>query len=181
MPEYSFLAVKLQPSDISAALESIEAKVRLFAEEPAFAYRFLDESFRGQYENKERLGEVFGFISFLAIFIACLDLFGLAAFTTEQRTKEIGIRKVLGASIMDVILLLSRGITRLILIAVIVAVPLSYFATESWLSNFAYRIDFKPATFAVACLLLLVVALLTMSFQTLKTANYNPTDSFRYE
>ena len=181
LPSYSYLAVKIQPGNVSESLAFIEDTVSRFSTESAFAYTFLDEAFRDQYEGEQRLGEVFSYLSFLAIFIACLGLLGLASFTTEQRIKEIGIRKALGASVLDISYLLSKGVVYLVLLAIVVALPVAYFATERWLELFAYRIGFSPTTFALSCLLALAVALLTISYQTIKAAKLNPIDNLRYE
>ena len=131
-PGYRYLAVKIQPGDLAEAIGLIEQTVHRFAPEAAFAYTFLDEAFNAQYQAEEQLAEVFSYVAFLAIFIACLGLFGLAAFTAEQRTKEIGVRKVLGASIGSIIVLLSKRFVVLVLVAFVVAVPVAYLATDRW-------------------------------------------------
>ena len=117
----------------------------------------------------------------MAIFIACLGLFGLASFTTEKRTKEIGIRKALGASVLEIIWLLSKEFTRWVLLANIIAWPLAYFAMNKWLQNFAYRINLGLGTFVMAALLALVIALLTVGYQVVKAATANPVGTLRYE
>lgn len=181
VPEYSYVAVKLNPGNLTNSIAFIEETVSGFSADAGFEYTFLDEAFQRQYQAEQQLGEVFSYISFLAIFIACLGLFGLAAFTADQRVKEIGVRKVLGASMLDVVVLLSKGVTRLVLIAVVIALPLAYFATERWLEYFPYRIDFSPGTFFLSCVLAVFVAVLTISYQTIKAANADPVESLRYE
>lgn len=181
VPEYSYLAVKLNPGSLSQSVAFIEKTVSGFSGDAGFEYTFLDEAFQRQYEAEQQLGEVFSYISFLAIFIACLGLLGLATFTADQRVKEIGVRKVMGASILNIIVLLSKDVTRLVLIAVVIALPLAYFATERWLENFPYRIDFSPSTFFLSCALAIAVAVLTISYQTIKAANADPVKSLRYE
>ena len=181
IPNYNHISVKLKPGDPAGALAAIEQVVQKFPTTEGFHYNFVDETFRAQYEAEQRLGSVFSNLSFLAIFIACLGLFGLAAYTTEQRIKEIGIRKALGASIPDIVILLSKGVTRLVFIAVVLAIPISYLATERWLDLFAYRINFNPTIYILACVLAIGIALLTISYQTIKAAKLNPTDSLRYE
>lgn len=149
--------------------------------EVTFSYNFLDETFREQYESEQSLGRVFSYISFLAIFIACLGLLGLAAFTTNRRIKEIGIRKTLGASVSDIVVLLSKDFTKLVIIAVLLAVPLSIWATEQWLELFAYRISSNVVTYIVASVIAVAIAWLTISFQTIRAARSNPVESLQSE
>jgi len=130
---------------------------------------------------KKKLSQIFSYFTFLAILIACLGLFGLASFTAEQRTKEIGIRKALGASVSEIIFLLSKEFTRWVLVANIIAWPLAYFAMNRWLQNFAYRINIGIGTFILAALLALVIALLTVGYQAVRAARANPVEALRYE
>jgi putative ABC transport system permease protein len=146
-----------------------------------FDYTFLDEAFDRKYKAEEKLGKIFSYFTLLAIFIACLGLFGLAFFTAEQRTKEIGIRKALGASITGIIMLLSKEFTKWVLLANIIAWPIAYVAMNRWLQNFAYRINMGLGTFIIAALLALIIALLTVGYQAIKTARANPVESLRYE
>ena len=127
------------------------------------------------------MSQIFSYFTFLAILIACLGLFGLASFTAEQRTKEIGIRKALGASVSEIIFLLSKEFTRWVLVANIIAWPLAYFAMNRWLQNFANRINIGIGTFILAALLALVIALLTVGYQAIKAARANPVEALRYE
>lgn len=127
------------------------------------------------------MGSIFNLFACLAIFISCLGLYGLSAFMAEQRTKEIGVRKVLGASIFNLVYLLSAGITRLIVIAIVIAVPLSWYAVNSWLSGFAYHIDAGWVVFLVASVAALLIAWLTVSYESLKAAIVNPIKSLRTE
>ena len=180
-PRYSYVSVKFEPGNIPEAVAFVEEQAAVFAPEAAFAYSFLDEAFAEQYEAEERLGEVFSYVAFLAIFIACLGLFGLAAFTAERRTKEIGVRKVLGASLADIVVLLSKGFALLVLIAFVVAAPLAYFAVDSWLEDFAYRIDVGVDIFVLAGLLAFAIAILTISYQAIKAALADPVESLRHE
>lgn len=133
------------------------------------------------YRNEQRMGKIVGYFTFLAIAISCLGLFGMASFMTEQRTKEIGIRKVLGAPVSRIILLLSADFTKWVLAANIIAWPVAYFAISKWLENFAYRTDLNMSIFILSGILALVTALLTVSYQTLRAALANPVDSLRYE
>ena len=124
---------------------------------------------------------ILGYFSLLAIFIACIGLFGLTSLTVEQRTKEIGIRKILGASVTGIILLLSREFARLLIVANFIAWPVAFWAINKWQSNFAYRVDIKYELFVLGSVLAFVVALITISYQTIKVACANPVDSLRYE
>jgi len=144
-------------------------------------YTFLDDRLNALYRNEARMMEMFGYFSMLAIFIACLGLFGLASFTTEQRTKEIGVRKVLGATVSRIIILLSREFAKWVLVANIIAWPIAYFAMNTWLDNFAYRINIGWAAFLLTGILTSMIALLTVSYQSVKAALANPADSLRYE
>ena len=133
------------------------------------------------YRADARWGQVIGYAALLAILIGCLGLFGLAAFSAEQRTKEIGVRKVLGASISGIVVLLSRDFLKLVLVAFVVAAPVAYVAMNRWLENFVYRTDVGVETFVQAGLLVLLIAMLTVSYQALKAALANPVKALRYE
>ncbi len=146
-----------------------------------FAYSFLDESFDKQYKREERLSEIFISFAALAIFIACLGLFGITSFLTERRTKEIGVRKVLGATVPEIIFLLSREFLKWILIANIIAWPVAYLAMHRWLQNFAYRTAIGAGVFVLSAFLAFVIALLTVSYQSIKAAVANPVEALRYE
>jgi len=178
---YSDIAARVYPTDLPATLAALEATWKTFAPDRPFEYRFLDEEFGKYYQAEQRLGRIFGAFSFLAILISCLGLFGLASFTTEQRTKEIGIRKVLGASASGLVVMLSKDFTRLIGLAFLVSAPLAYFAMNQWLEDFAYRIDISWPIFLTAGLAALGVALLTVSYQAIKAALADPVKSLRYE
>jgi putative ABC transport system permease protein len=127
------------------------------------------------------VGQIFLVFSVLAVCIACLGLFGLTAFTVSQRTKEIGIRKVHGASIPSIILMLSKDFTKWVLLAIIIACPIAYLAMTRWLQNFAYRTQLGWSAFVISGLLAIVIAILTVSYQSIKAARANPIDSLRYE
>ena len=134
-----------------------------------------------QYRAEERVGKIFALFTFLGLFIACLGLLALASYAAERRTKEIGIRKVLGASVGSIVGLLSREFLLLVAIANLIAWPVAYYATSKWLQNFAYRIQIGWGTFILAGILALLIALITVSFQAVKTALANPVDTLRYE
>jgi putative ABC transport system permease protein len=144
-------------------------------------YLFLDDAFAGMYATEQRLGRLFSAFAGLAILVACLGLFGLASFTAERRTKEIGIRKILGATVTSIVALLSKDFLKLVLIAFVIAAPLSYFAMNRWLEDFAYRIEIGPGIFLLAGALALLIALTTVSYQSIKAALANPVKSLRYE
>ena len=144
-------------------------------------YTFMDKRFVQIYDAEERLAQVFRVFSLLAVLMACLGLFGLAAFTAEQRTKEIGIRKVMGASVSGVVFLLSRHFLKLVVLAVVGSAPLVYLLAERWLQDFPYRIEISWRIFLMAGLIALLVAFLTVSYQAIKAARTNPSESLRYE
>ncbi len=146
-----------------------------------FEFYFADENYNKQYQDEQQYGQVFTVASALAIFIACLGLFGLAAFTTEQRTKEIGVRKVLGASVASIVTLLSKDFLKLVLIAIVIASPLAWYAMNRWLQNFEYKVTLDWWVFAGAGLLAVGIAVLTVSFQSIKAALMNPVKSLRAE
>ena len=146
-----------------------------------FEFYFADENYNKQYQSEQQYGQVFTVASALAIFIACLGLFGLAAFTTEQRTKEIGVRKVLGASVASIVTLLSKDFLTLVLVAIVIASPVAWWAMNRWLQNFEYKIGLEWWVFAGAGLLAVGIALLTVSFQSIKAALMNPVKSLRSE
>lgn len=177
----NYYSVKYQAGNTQQVIaEAEENWARFFPGNP-FQYFFLDDQYDEQYKADQRFGKVFTIFSGLAIFVACLGLFGLAAFMTAKRTKEIGIRKVLGASIGGILQLLSTDFIKLILISVILAIPVAYYSMEQWLNGFAFRINLYWYIFAIPALLVLTIALLTVSFQTLRAAKSNPVDSLRYE
>ena len=146
-----------------------------------FEYNFLDQDLAHQYKGEQQMGTIFNLFAGLAIFISCLGLYGLSAFLAQQRTREIGVRKVLGASVLNIVYLLSTGFTRLILVAVVIAVPLSFFVFNRWLGGFAYHIPLGWSVFAIAIGVALAIAWLTVSYESLKAAVANPTRSLRSE
>ena len=144
-------------------------------------YFFLDQFFNRQYESDKRFGEIFSMFTMLAIFVACLGLFGLASFMTMQRTKEIGIRKALGSTSSQVVLLLSKGFVQLVIIANMIAWPLAWFLMDRWLQGFPYRISINPILFVVAGIGVVMIAFLSVGFQTMKAAAVNPAQTLRSE
>ncbi|MCI0691634.1 ABC transporter permease [candidate division KSB1 bacterium] len=177
----SHVLVRIAPREITTSLSLIEQKWKAANPSQPFDFSFLDEDIDRQYRAEKRLESIVTYAAVFAIFISCLGLFGLASFAAEQRTKEIGIRKVLGASVEQMVVLLSRDVTRLVFIAVIAATPISYFFINRWLQNFAYKIDVGIGIFVLAGALALMIAWLTVSYQSIKAALANPVESLRYE
>ncbi len=178
---FNYMLVKVGANDIPATLAGLEKKWAGFDPNRSFEYSFLDDDFDALYRTEERMQAIFGNFTLLAVFIACLGLFGLASFTIQQRTKEIGVRKVLGASVSQIVMILSKEFTRLVLIAFIVACPLAYLVMNGWLQNFAYRTEISLNIFLLAGALGLIIAWLTVSYQALKAALANPVEALRYE
>ncbi|HEV2355196.1 MAG TPA: FtsX-like permease family protein, partial [Puia sp.] len=168
-------------ADVPAVLAQVRNKWKSFSPEQEFAYSFMEQDFDRLYRTEERIGQLFLSFSSLAILIACLGLFGLATYAAEQRTKEIGIRKVLGAGVYTIIGMLSREFIRLVLLSVIIASPVAWLAMRKWLQGFAYRIDISVWIFAAAGMIALLVAMLTVSVQTFRAASANPVVSLKAE
>jgi putative ABC transport system permease protein len=175
------LSIRCKPGNIQGTLSFVESKWREFDSKYPFEYVFLEDRYESLYRGEERLAQLFGYFTLLAVIIGCLGLFGLSTFSAEQRTKEIGIRKAVGASIISVVLLLIREFTKWVFLAVLIAWPLGYFIVNEWLKNFAYRTALGLDTFLLPALLALLIAVLTVSYQAVKTALANPLDSLRYE
>jgi len=178
---YGYVIASLQSNDYSRLITDIEKIwVKLNPATP-FVYSFLDQDFQRNYEKEQRTSTVIVYFTFIAILIACLGLFGLAAFSAEQRTKEVGIRKVLGASVADVAALLSKDFVRLVILAIVIASPLGWWVMNNWLKEFAYRINISWWMFALAGSIAIAIAILTVSFQAIKAAIDNPVKSLRTE
>jgi len=178
---YSALSVKVDTKNVSETMKAIKAKYDAFFPGNLFDYFFLDEKFNRQYANDQLFGKVFGIFSGFAILIACLGLLGLSLFATTQRTKEIGVRKVLGASVSNIVMLLSKDFIKLVFIAFLIASPVAWYIMNSWLSDFAYRINISAWIFIIAGVLAVLIALATISFQAVKAAIANPVKSLRTE
>ncbi len=176
-----FLLVKIQTRNLPETMRQLEATYRKTVLNSAFEFTFLDQFLDGLYRAEQRTARVVLVFAGLAILIACLGLFGLATFTAEQRTKEIGVRKVLGASVPSIVALLSKDFLKLVIVALVVASPLAWWAMTGWLRGFAYKIDVEWWVFALTGLLAVVVALVTVSFQSVKAALMNPVKSLRSE
>jgi putative ABC transport system permease protein len=178
---FGLAIVKTKPGKTKEVLASLERSWKKLNPKYPFDYRFADEEFNRQYHSETLVSELANVFAFLAIFISCLGLFGLATFTAEQRTKEIGVRKVLGASVAGIVTLLSRDFLKPVVIAIVLATPLAWYAMSQWLLGFAYKIDMEWWVFALAGMLAVVIAILTVSFQSIKAALMNPVKSLRSE
>ena len=176
-----FVHVKMKGNDPAGNLAKVEAVWSSVFPNRPFEYNFLDQVFDEQYQNDQRRGKIFSIFSVLTIIIASLGLLGLAAYTTEQRTKEIGIRKVVGAGMPQIVFMISRDFLILILIAIILSFPLAYFFIRDWLQQFAYRTEIHYITFLLAALLALGITLITIAYHTFRAANANPAQSLREE
>ena len=179
--EHPFVNVRIRPQNVSKTIAFIKSEWKKFVPDKPFEFFFLNEEFSKLYKAEQRTGEIFTVFSVLAIFIASLGLFGLAAFTAERRSKEIGIRKTLGASVPGIVYLLSKEFTRWVLLANVIAWPVAYFIMSKWLEDFAYRIEMGWWMFLFSGSIALVIALVTVSFHAIKTAMLNPVKSLRYE
>lgn len=179
--EWFLTSVRVSPENIPAAIARIEDIWSNFTGGKPFEFSFLDDDFNKLYRSEQKSGQLTAGFSLLAIFIACLGLLGLVSFTAEQRTKEIGIRKILGASVFNIFSLLSREVVILVLISALIAAPVGYYAMKKWLQNFAFRIGLEPGIFFFTTLLILMIALLSVSFRAIRAARSDPADSLRYE
>ena len=177
----SSILVKIGARDVRGTYAALERKWREAVPNWPFVTTFLDQDYEALYRSDERLGTVFGAFSLFAVFIACLGLTGLGAFVIEQRTKEIGIRKVLGASVPQIVALLSRDFMTLVLIAFVIASPVAYLVMARWLEDFAYRVTIGPGLFLLAGSAALAIAWLTVSYLSIRAALANPVRSLRYE
>jgi putative ABC transport system permease protein len=166
---------------LSCCSQFLESTWERYSSDYPFEFHFLEESIDNLYVSEQRLSKIFNYFTFLAIFIACPGLFGLVSYTAELRTKEIGVRKMLGASISGIVILFTKEFSKWGLLANIIAWPVAYYAMNKWLQSFAYRVEMSVWTFILSGLMALVIALLTVSFQSIKAATANPVDSLRYE
>jgi putative ABC transport system permease protein len=178
---YRLLSLEVQTANLQQTIGAVEKTWKELVPHRPLEYSFLDESFNRQYQTERKFGQVFGIFSAIAIVVACLGLFGLALFSVQQRTKEIGIRKVLGASAGSVAVLLSKEFVKHVLVAACIATPVAWIAMHDWLEGFAFKIEISWWMFAAAALLTLLIALLTVSFQAIKAAVANPVKSLRTE
>ena len=175
------ISIKIDPKNVAATVAAVKTKYLAFFPGNIFDYSFLDEQFNAQYKNDELFGKAFSIFGGFAIFIACLGLLGLSLFATIQRTKEIGVRKVLGASVSNIVLLLSKDFIKLVIIAIVIATPVAWYILHNWLQDFAYRITISWWIFGLAGIVAIAVALATISFQAIRAAGTNPVKSLRSE
>lgn len=179
--EYGRISIKIAAGNIPAAISALEKTWTRFLPDAPFEYTFMDENFDKLYKSEQRQGNIFTVFASIAIFIACLGLLGLSAFTISQRIKEIGIRKVLGASTGSIVGLLSKDFMKLVVIAAIIAIPISWYAMNNWLQDFAYRTTLQWWIFVTALAIAGFIALATISVQAIKAALANPVKSLRSE
>jgi putative ABC transport system permease protein len=177
----TYLSIKISPTNIPATIQYIESTMKKFAPATPFEYTFFDEVYDATYKNEQKLEAIFSAFAVLAIIVACLGLFGLATFAAENRIKEIGIRKALGASVTNIFILLSKEFLRWVIVANLISWPVAYYFMSEWLNDFAYRIALGFGVFVLSGIIALLIALITVSRQALKAAKTNPVDSLKYE
>jgi len=175
------LFVRLSGNNMTETISFIEKKSKEFAPGLGFKYRFIEDDYNRLSTQEAQLNKLFKYFSILTIIIACLGLFGLSSHAVQQRTKEIGIRKVTGASVNQIVALLSKDFTKLVLISVLIAWPIAYYAMDRWLQNFAYRTEMSWLSFVLAGFLALIISLITIGFHSIKAANANPIEALRDE
>jgi putative ABC transport system permease protein len=175
------IVAKVRTPDVAGLLASLKQQWSAFGTGEPFQYSFLNESYQATYEAELKTGQIMALFAGITVFVACLGLFGLAAFTAERRTKEIGVRKVLGASAGNIVALLSRDFLKPVAVAIALASPVAWYAMHKWLEDFAYRTAIGWWVFVVAGLAAVAIALLTVSYQSIKAALTNPVDSLRSE
>src|SRR5690606_30834677 len=177
----SMLYVRTTATDAPSAIKAVEQQYKKYAGDDPFTFTFVDKQFEAKYRADQRAGSLFNIFAGIAIFISCLGLLGLSTYTVRQRVKEIGIRKVLGASVGSIVQLLSSGSIRLVLLAVVIASPIAWWGMNKWLADFAFRIDIQWWVFVVAGSAALLIAVLTVSWHAIRAALANPVDSLRDE
>jgi putative ABC transport system permease protein len=175
------LGIRFKSADIPLLLDEVKNKFRAMAPAQQFSYSFMDEDFDALYRTEQRMGKIFISFTSLAIIIACLGLFGLAAYAAEQRTKEIGIRKVLGANVFTIVRMLSVEFIKLIIISILIASPIAWFVMHKWLQGFAYRQYISWWVLAIAGVGAILIAFITISFQSIRAALTNPVKSLKTE
>ncbi|MFK7749480.1 MAG: ABC transporter permease, partial [Kordia sp.] len=177
-----FMYIKIKKnSAVNQALAAIEMVLKKHLPAYPFDYEFVDEAFDAKFKNEQFIGQLSQVFGILAILISCLGLFGLTAYTAEQRRKEIGVRKVLGASVSDIVKLLSKDFLKLVIISIVIAIPIAWYFMNNWLQGYTYRIEISWWVFAIAGFSAIVIAMLTVSFQAIKAAISNPVNSLRSE
>jgi putative ABC transport system permease protein len=177
----TYISARVRAGEISSAINKVQKQWKNFTRDTPFEYSFLDEEFGALYRSEQRMSVIFTLFTALSIFVACLGLFGLTAYSAERRRKEIGIRKVLGASVQNVVAMLSGEFVKMILIASLIAFPVAWLAMNKWLEEFAYRINIEWWVFVIAGAVTMFIALATVCFQSVKAAIANPVNSLRTE
>ncbi|MGZ3776439.1 MAG: ABC transporter permease [Mucilaginibacter sp.] len=177
----SYITARIKPGDYSKTIDAVTAVWKKFKPDNPFEYSFMDEDFDALYKTDQTMGKVFGTFAGLSIAVACLGLLGLAMYTAERRTKEIGIRKVLGASVENIVTMLSKDLIKLVIIASVIAFPVAWYAMNIWLQDFAYPTDMNWWIFGLAAFITMIIARATVSFQSIKAALMNPVNSLRSE
>jgi putative ABC transport system permease protein len=176
-----YVSVRISGQDMDRTVADIQKTKESFSDVYPFNYTFFDDEFDKAYKSEQKTGKAAGWFTIITIIIACLGLYGLATFTAEQRIKEVGIRKVLGAPALQLVYMLSKDFTYLVFISFIVAVPLAYYFMDRWLNDFAYHIPINFSAFLITLVGMVVLALLTVGYRTFKVANSNPVDSLKEE
>ena len=178
---YGGLIVRTKGQEMSSIIEKANAAWSTYNTKEALDYYILDDAYNSIYIPEQKIGNTLSIFALLTIFVACLGLFGLVTYTAEQRIKEIGIRKVLGSSVAQIVALLSKDFLKLVLISFLIAFPLAYYLMNTWLQDFAYRITLSPWVFVLAGVTTLVIAFLTVSFKSIQAATVNPVKSLKAE
>jgi len=177
--QFNTFSIRIRPDNTAATIAFLQSKFNAWFPDKNFTYDFLDKQLDGQYAKEQQLGKIIGNFSTLAVFISCLGLFGLIALVAQQRTREIGIRKVLGASVLGIIVLVSKDFLKLIVVAIALAIPVAWLAMHQWLNSFYYRTSISWWIFLTAGLAAIGIALITVSFQAIKAALADPIRSLR--
>jgi len=175
------IALRFKTDNVSGLVSQIENSWKVMAPGQPFHYSFMDDDFNHIYAAEQRIGKIFITFAILAIFIACLGLFGLVTYAAEQRVREIGVRKVLGATVADITAMLSKDLLRMVVVSLVIAFPLAWWAMHKWLEDFAYRTNISWWIFAGAGMIAICIALATISIQAVKAASANPVNSLRTE
>jgi len=178
---YRYMFIKISSENVSQAINHIKNVYEKFSPNYPFAYQYLSEDYNRLYRSEQQMGKIIQYFTFFAVFISCLGLFGLTSFTAEQRTKEIGIRKVMGASSVRIVWILSKDFVKWVIVANIFAWPIAWMVSKSWLQNFAYKTNIGPEIFILSGFLALLIAILTVSYQSIKASRMDPAKTLKYE
>ncbi|MEM6831742.1 MAG: FtsX-like permease family protein, partial [Bacteroidota bacterium] len=178
---YSEMSIKLNSQNLAQSIEDIENIYAQFVSDYPIDYEFLDDHMDQLYQSDKQMGSVITIIAILSIFIGCMGLYGLSSISIQRRIKEVGIRKVMGASVLELVTILSKNFTLMIIVAFVIASPITYFLLEKWLHSFAYSIELSMFPFLIGGILSLIIALLTISFHVIRAAIENPVKALKYE